>query len=307
MSKEILKLKELSAEQTPPQLKADYYFDFKEHPFAHSALFGGRNARSVVDAIAGVHEYLTAALAEAIGKAKAVTRKTEADYPGCSTGKFTVILEEGAVFEPAFVIGGGEKSGTLLISRGAKALGVNVWLDGGDVVVGEGTVVEPGVGIKGPTMIGRGNDVRTGAYFRGDVIVGDKCTLRGEIKNSVLRDKANFPHPSYLGDSLCGYATHFGNNGTSANLSVLAVFSRDPIVMELDGRYYDLGRPKVGIIMGDYSQMGCASVSDPGTFLGPWTITYQLCRLNKGFYGPREMLKNKPMEHGVIERIPLRK
>jgi hypothetical protein len=90
-------------------------------------------------------------------------------------------------------------------------------------------------------------------------------------------------------------------------LGIFAVLARDPIVLAVDGKQYDLGRPKVGIIMGDYSQVGCNSVSDPGTFLAPWTVVYQLSRLNKGFYGPRELIKNKPMEHGVIERSPLKK
>lgn len=307
MATNALKLKELSAEKVPQKLKAQYYFDFQAHPFAHSALFAGKNARSVVDAIAGIHDYLAAAVPGLVGKAKVAAKKTQADFPGRSAGKFTVLLEEGAVFEPGFVVGGSDSSATLLVSRGAKVLGANLWLDSGAVVVGEDTVVEPGVGLKGPTVVGRKNEIRSGAYFRGDVITGDGCTLRGELKNTVLMDKANFPHPSYLGDSACGHETHFGNQATSANLGIFAVLARDPIVLEVDGQDYDLGRPKLGIIMGDYSQVGCNSVSDPGTFLAPWTIVYQLSRLNKGFYGPNELLKNKPMEHGIIERSPLRR
>ena len=307
MAKNSLKLKDLSAEKVPLKLKAEYYFDFKAHPFAHSALFAGKNARSVVDAVAGIHDYLAAALPGLLGKAKVVARKTQADFPGRSAGKFTVLLEEGAAFEPGFVIGGADPSATLLVCRGARVLGTNVWLDAGSAVVGEDTFIEPGVVLKGPVVIGRKGEIRSGAYFRGDVIVGDGCILRGELKNTVLMDKANFPHPSYLGDSACGYETHFGNLATSANLGIFAVLARDPIILEVDGQAYDLGRPKMGIIMGDYSQVGCSSVSDPGTFLAPWTIVYQLCRLNKGFYGPRELIKNKPMEHGIIERSPLRR
>lgn len=307
MAGEVLKLKELGAEQVPQKLKAEYYFDFNAHPFAHAALFGGKNARSIIDAIAGVNAYAVAELAKLVGGAKGVVKKTEADYAGRCVGKFSVLMEKGARFEPAFVVGGKDGSATLYLAAGASVLGANVWLDAGSIAVGEGTVVEPGVGLKGPSVIGQKNEIRQGAYFRGDVITGNGCTLRGELKNTVLMDKANFPHPSYLGDSLCGYDTHFGNQATSANLGIFAVIARDPIVLEVDGKRYDLGRPKVGIIMGDYSQVGCNSVSDPGTFLAPWTIVYQLSRLNKGFYGPRELLKNKPMEHGVIERSPLKK
>jgi len=304
---QVLKLKELKPDQVPEKLRASYYFDFKAHPFAHSALFEGDNARSVVDAIAGIGDYVKGALPDLLGAAQTVTRKTQADFPGRSSGKFTVLLEEGAAFEPGFVVGGKDESATLLVGKGSRLLGTNAWLDEGNAVLGAENVVESAVGIKGPTIIGSKNEVRSGAYFRGNVIIGDGCTLRGELKNTVLMNGANFPHPSYLGDSLCGFETHFGNQATSANLGIYAVLARDPIVMKVDEEKYDLGRPKLGIIMGDLSQVGCNSVSDPGTFLAPLTIVYQLTRLNKGFYGPNEILKNKPMEHGIIERSPLRK
>jgi len=307
VAEEVLKLNELAPADVPEKLKAEYYFDFEAHPFAHAALFGGDNARSIIDAIAGIDAYVTAALSKIVAGSKATETKTQADFPGRCTGQFTVLLEDGAVFDPAFVVGGQDASNTLYLAAGASVLGANLWLDKGSIAVGEGTVIEPGVGLKGPTIIGEKNEVRQGAYFRGDVITGNGCTLRGELKNTVLMDGANFPHPSYLGDSLCGFETHFGNQATSANLGIFAVLARDPIVIDIDGTRYDLGRPKIGIIMGDYSQVGCNSVSVPGTFLAPWTIVYQLSRLNKGFYGPGELLKNKPMEHGVIERSPLRK
>lgn len=307
MTAEVLAIKDLDAAKVPEKLKAGYYFDFKAHPFAHSALFGGKNARSIIDAIAGIEDYCKATLPGIIAKAEPVEKKTQDDFQGRCTGKFTVLLEEGAAFEPAFVFGADDASATLYLARGAKLLGVSVWLDGGSIAVGEDTVAEPGVGLKGSVILGPDNELRQGTYLRGNVITGNGCIMRGELKNTVVMDKGNFPHPSYLGDSLCGYGTHFGNQATSANLGIFAVVERAPIVMEVDGRRYNLGRPKVGIIMGDFSQVGCNSVSDPGTFLAPWTIVYQLTRLNRGFYGPNELIKNKPMEHGTIERSPLRK
>ena len=305
MTTDALTLSDLSPDDVPEKLRAPYYFDFAAHPFAHAGLFGSDNARSIIDAIAGIEAYATGALREIIAAAGPAARKTHADFPGRCVGQFTVLLAEGAIFEPGFVVGGDDPSATLVLAAGAKVLGANVWLDGGSIAVGAGTVVEPDVGLKGPTVLGADCELRQGAYFRGSVVTGDGCCFRGELKNTVVMDKGNFPHPSYLGDSLCGYATHFGNQATSANLGIFAVIERAPIVMAVDGRRYDLGRPKVGIVMGDFSQVGCNCVSDPGTFLAPWTVVYQLTRLNRGFYGPNELLKNKPMEHGVIERVPL--
>jgi len=222
------------------------------------------------------------------------------------------VLEPGAVCRPGQIIGPArvERAPHVLhVAQGATLVGSTVFLEDGDIFIGEGTTVEPGVGLKGPIIIGRDCEVRQGAYLRGDVIVGDGAVLRGELKNVVLMDEANFPHPSYLGDSIVGYRTHFGNQATSANLGIFAGLyeraERPNLVAELEGVRYDLGRSKVGIIMGDYSQVGCNAVADPGTFLGPYTIVYSLTRIVKGFYGPREVLKNKPLEKGVIERTPL--
>jgi len=197
---------------------------------------------------------------------------------------------------------------TIYVAKGAQIFGANIFLNEGDIFIDEGSKVEPGVGIKGPTIIGKNNDIRQGAYFRGDIITGDGCTLRGELKNVVMMDEANFPHPSYVGDSICGYKTHFGNQATTANLGIYAiVLGKENVKIKLNEQIYDLGRPKIGIILGDYSQVGCNSVSDPGSFLAPYTIVYQLSRINKGFYGPQEVLKNKPLEKNVIERAPFKR
>jgi len=305
-------LKELSKDEVPAVLRAETYFDFDAHPFAHQALFDRDDVNSVVGAIVAIGNYAKAWLSENIAKAKSekaddlTVLENETPNNALSCGKFEVILEKGAIFEPATVVGGDEAH-TIYVAAGAKVFGSDIYVNGGDLYIGEGTTIEPGVGIKGASIIGKDNEIRQGAYFRGDIVIGDGGTFRGELKNVVMMDKANFPHPGYVGDSLCGFMTHFGNQATAANLGIFEGLresdQRKNLVLKLeDGTAYDLGRPKLGIIMGDYSQVGCNSVSDPGTFLAPYVIAYALTRLNKGFYGPKEILKNKPMEHGVIER-----
>jgi len=311
MAKDVIKLVDLKKEDVPADLRAETYFDFKAHPFEHQGLLEQTN--SVYGAILGINEYVTRWLADTIGpkRSSATVLENETPKPAHTIGKFEVLLEQGAVFEPARVMGSLEDGicHTIYLARGAKVIGVDVYLEKGSIYIGEKTTVEPGVGMKGPMIVGRETEIRQGAYLRGDVILGDGCTIRGEIKNCVLMDKANFPHPSYLGDSLCGYMTHFGNQATTANLGIFAGLvesdKRKSLIINSDGKAYDLGKPKMGICMGDYSQIGCNSVSDPGTFLKPYTIAYSLSRISKGLYGPNEILKNKPMEHGVIERMPL--
>jgi hypothetical protein len=306
---DVIPLKSVPRDEVPAELRVETYFDFGAHPFWHEALFQRDDVNSVYGAILAIDDYTKSWLGENLPKLKESGKVTVCtdDVPGVEcTGHFTALVEGGATFQPGRIVGANDGSGgTIYVAAGASVVGTKIYLDK-DIYVGEGTVIEPGVGVKGPTIIGKNNDIRQGAYLRGDVITGDGCIMRGELKNTVLLDKANFPHPSYVGDSICGFMSHFGNQATAANLGIFEGLregdERKNIVVKAGGKSYDLGKPKMGICLGDYSQVGCNSVSDPGTFLGPKTIVYSLTRITKGFYGPNEILKNKPMEHGVVER-----
>jgi len=310
MADEAIRLEDLDKEDIPADLRAETYFDFNAHLFEHQELFEQTN--SVYAAILYIHEYVSKWLADTIVKKRSSVKVFESKMPKAThtIGSFEVLLEDGALFEPARVIGSLKKNlkYSVYVGKHARVIGTDIYLETGSIYVDAETSIESGVGIKGPAMIGKKTEVRQGAYLRGDCLIGNSCVIRGEIKNSVLMDKANFPHPSYLGDSLCGYMTHFGNQATSANLGIFAglveTHQRKSLIIRCNDKTYDLGRPKMGICMGDYSQVGCNCVSDPGTFLKPYTIAYPLSRISKGFYGPNEILKNKPLEHGVIERSP---
>jgi len=312
MAEEVVKLLDLSGDEVPEEFRCNAYFDFEAHPFAHQALF--EESASVWHAICGIGDYTKKWLAGAVAKAKGKGQVVTADNAPAHTlvkGAFQAIVGEGATFEPSIVIGKkGDEPGTIIVSAGASVIGCALYVDKGDIYIGSGTVVEPGVGLKGATIIGEDCEIRQGTYLRGDCILGNGCTIRGEIKNTVVMDKSNFPHPSYLGDSACGYMTHFGNQATAANLGIYEGVrekeKRHNLKLRIGGKAYDLGSPKMGVCMGDFCQVGCNSTTDPGTFLRPFTIAYTLTRITKGIYGPDEVLKNKPMEHGVIERAPLR-
>ena len=311
---EVINLMALPASQVPPPLKVETYFDFKVHPFWHEDLFKDPKVANVVSAVRAIGGYTKAWLSKNLPKleaergAQVLTDTTPNKAP--THGRFRVALEKGACFHPSWVVGvpDGKPVNTIYVAAGACVAG-DIYLDGGSIYVGEGTSIERGVAVKGPAAIGKKNEIRMGAYFRGDILIGDGGTFRGELKNVVMLDKATFPHPSYVGDSLCGYMSHFGNQATAANLGIFeGVRDKDKrknLRLKYKGKDYDLGGPKLGIILGDFSQVGCNSVADPGTFLAPYTIVYQLSRLNKGFYGPNVLIKNKPMEHGVVEITPL--
>jgi len=276
----------------PDELRVAAYFDFAAHPFEHEALFHRAGVETVVDALGQIAPYCAEWLAAQHGPACRVER----------IDGVAVHVEAGAVFQPGRVFGGG-RPGRIIVGAGAVVRGGEYDVAAGDVHIGAGASLW-GAWIAGPALIGCGTEIRPGAYLRGGVIIGRNDVIRGELKNAVVMDNAQFPHPSYLGDSICGYGSHFGNQATAANVNVFG--GHGTIKITVNGRRIDLGRRKVGIILGDYAQVGCNAVSDPGTFLRPRTIVYPLTRINSGVYGPGEVLKNKPMEHGVIERARLR-
>ena len=277
------------------------FFDFEKYPFEHEKLFMRDGISNVVDVLGQIGPYCQEWLdAVPLNSAENDCRVEHNNWPNCiSSGNFTVIVEPSAEFFPDRIISDGEQ-GFIYVSDNAKVIGGTFDLTGGSVFIGEKSEIQ-GAWICGPVIIGKKNTVRPGAYIRENVIIGNNCTIRGELKNTVVMNECDFPHPSYLGDSICGYKTHFGNQATAANVNIFG--GKNSIKIKIDGEKFDTGRRKIGIIMGDKSQVGCNSVSDPGTFLKPGTIVYSLSRINSGIYGPNEILKNKPLEHGVIERV----
>jgi len=266
--------------KNPDFLKVENYFDFEKHPFEHKSLFFQENVDGIVDVLNHIGNYCNKWLDKLqIAKCKL----------------------QNANFAPDKVIGE-ETGNSVFVEEGAKIVGGVFDLSNGSVFIGKEADVQ-GAWICGPVIIGEKTVVRPGAYVRENVILGSEVIVRGELKNTVIMDKSDFPHPSYLGDSICGYKTHFGNQATAANVNIFG--GKENIKIKVDDEKIDLGRRKVGIIIGDYCQVGCNSVSDPGTFLFPRTIVYSLSRIKAGVYGPNEILKNKPLEHGVIERVKL--
>lgn len=308
-------LEELTAEEVPAELRPSNFFDLDAHPFEHASLIKG--ARSVVDIISkdGIEKYASNWLAEKVSSGEDsddLEKRTEQTTPYInSSGGFKILLEEDVEFNPLFVYGSLEGEGhTIYVARGAVVAGAVIYLDKGDIYIGEGTVVEPGAGIKGATIIGARNEIRQGAYFRGNVIIGNQKkqgdnAIRGEWKNVLALDEANFPHPSYLGDSICGYGTHFGNQATAANLGILQGRrdreKRVNLKVEINGKWYDLGRVKMGVVLGDGTQLACETLADPGTLLGPNCISYGLASIPAGYYPAGTMFKTRPEKFVDVE------
>jgi UDP-N-acetylglucosamine diphosphorylase / glucose-1-phosphate thymidylyltransferase / UDP-N-acetylgalactosamine diphosphorylase / glucosamine-1-phosphate N-acetyltransferase / galactosamine-1-phosphate N-acetyltransferase len=133
------------------------------------------------------------------------------------------------------------------------------------ISIGIGSIVEPGAYIKGPCIIGNYCTVRHGAYIRGGVITGDHCVIghSTEVKNSIFLNYSQAAHFSYVGDSVIGNHVNLGAGVKLANL----LFSKKNIKIQLPDKVVDTKRRKLGAILGDHSQIGCNSVTNPGTIL----------------------------------------
>lgn len=152
------------------------------------------------------------------------------------------------------------------------------------ISIGKGTVVEPGAYIKGPCIIGEKCTIRHGAYIRGDLITGDGCVIGHdtEIKNAILLNEAHAAHFAYVGDTILGNKVNLGAGTKCANLKL----DNAPIVIHYESQHYATNLRKFGAVIGDGSQLGCNSVTNPGTLMGKNTHLFPCT--NFGGFAPAD-------------------
>jgi NDP-sugar pyrophosphorylase family protein len=164
-------------------------------------------------------------------------------------------------------------------------------LQGDKIYIGPGAVVEPGAMIKSPAYIGAKSEVRQGAYLRGNVLVGSACVVghTTEVKNAIFLDGAHAAHFAYVADSILGNRVNLGAGTKLANLKL----DRANVVVRAGGQSVDSGLRKFGAVLGDGVQIGCNTVLNPGTLLGPGCIVYAMA-LVRGYHPPRTLIKVVP-------------
>lgn len=150
------------------------------------------------------------------------------------------------------------------------------------VSIGQGTIIEPGVYIEGPCIIGKNCTIRHGAYIRNHVILGDHATVGHccEVKNSLIMDWAVVAHLCYVGDSILGVQVNLGAGVKCSNLRL----DRREISVKYQENKINTGLIKLGSILGNGVQIGCNAVLNPGTFVGRDSFVCPL--VNIGGYIP---------------------
>ena len=137
----------------------------------------------------------------------------------------------------------------------------NVW-------VSKRAIVAKSAYIGAPAIIGHGTEVRHGAYIRGSALVGDGCVVGNsvELKNVIIFDNVQVPHYNYVGDSILGYKSHMGAGSITSN--VKSDKSHVVVKDKAEGIEIDTERKKFGAALGDFVEVGCNAVLNPGTVIG---------------------------------------
>lgn len=133
--------------------------------------------------------------------------------------------------------------------------------------------VAPTAYIGAPAIIGANTEVRHCAFIRGNALVGENCVVGNstELKNVILFDGVQVPHYNYVGDSILGYRAHMGAGAITSNIKA----DKTPVVIH--GKEQEpTGLKKVGAFLGDFVEVGCNSVLNPGTVIGRRTSVYPL-------------------------------
>lgn len=161
---------------------------------------------------------------------------------------------------------------------------------GEDIWVAKSADIAPSACLNGPLIVDEHAQIRHGAFIRGSAVVGKGAVVGNstELKNAVLFNEVQVPHYNYVGDSILGYRSHMGAGSITSNVK-----SDKTLVVIKNGKQAQIetGRKKVGAILGDYVEVGCNSVLNPGTVIGRNTNIYPLSMV-RGVIPANSIFKN---------------
>ena len=157
--------------------------------------------------------------------------------------------------------------GSTLSEEEYEKRGETVW-------VAKSAKVAPTAFLGENVIIGKNAEVRHCAFIRGNAIVGEGAVVGNstELKNVVLFNKVQVPHYNYVGDSILGYKSHMGAGSITSNVKS----DKKLVVVKGEEGQIETGLKKFGAMLGDEVEVGCGSVLNPGTVIGPHTNIYPL-------------------------------
>lgn len=161
---------------------------------------------------------------------------------------------------------------------------------GEDIWVAKSAKVAPTAFLNGPLIIDEEAEIRHCAFIRGSAIVGKGCVVGNstELKNVILFNSVQVPHYNYVGDSILGYKSHMGAGSITSNVKA----DKTLVVVKGKEEQIETGLKKFGAMLGDYVEVGCNSVLNPGSVIGRHTNIYPLSMV-RGVVLENSIYKNK--------------
>lgn len=151
---------------------------------------------------------------------------------------------------------------------------------GEDIWVAKAAKVAPTACLNGPLIIDEDAEIRHCAFVRGSAVVGKGSVVGNstELKNDIIFNSVQVPHYNYVGDSILGYKSHMGAGSITSNVK------SDKTLVVVKDKYdskeeIETGLKKFGAMLGDYVEVGCNSVLNPGTVIGRHSNIYPLSRV----------------------------
>ena len=151
---------------------------------------------------------------------------------------------------------------------------------GEDIWVAKSAKVAPTACLNGPLIIDEDAEIRHCAFVRGSAVVGKGSVVGNstELKNDIIFNSVQVPHYNYVGDSILGYKSHMGAGSITSNVK------SDKTLVVVKDKYdskeeIETGLKKFGAMLGDYVEVGCNSVLNPGTVIGRHSNIYPLSRV----------------------------
>lgn len=158
----------------------------------------------------------------------------------------------------------------------------NIW-------VAKSAHIASSAALNGPLIIDEEAEIRQCAFIRGNAIVGKRAVIGNstELKNVIIFNEVQVPHYNYVGDSVLGYKSHMGAGAITSNVKA----DKTPVVVRTEHEECQTGRKKFGAMLGDYVEVGCNSVLNPGTVIGAHTNIYPLSMV-RGVIPPHSIYKS---------------
>lgn len=159
-----------------------------------------------------------------------------------------------------------------------------------NVFIHKSAVVSDSANINGPCIIGAESEIRHCAFIRGSALIEKNCVIGNsvELKNVIVSDCVQIPHFNYAGDSIFGYKSHMGAGAITSNVKS----DKTLIIVRNESERIETGLRKFGAMVGDYSEIGCNTVLNPGTVIGRNSTVYPLSSV-RGTVPPHSIYKSE--------------